>query len=185
MKPIPPNQQQASSSGSCRLAAALTARRRAANTSSRGRSGRPPIRARRCFTRPPAQPIGFEDVIREYAKIGIGHWCTHDTDVIPTEQLGKDGQKEIVGPNPEEPEEARPEVLHGDHRNVLSRGLGRESRRGVAGGARVCGIPRVQHGGDRPRTGRAVCRLLARLARLLHPGRGGRDPDACAGTPMR
>jgi hypothetical protein len=48
------------------------------------------------FHAPTRQPIGFEEVIREYAKIGIGYWCTHDTDVIPTEQLGKDGQKEIV-----------------------------------------------------------------------------------------
>jgi xylose isomerase len=31
-----------------------------------------------------------------YAEIGIGHWTTHDTDVIPTEALGKDRQKEIV-----------------------------------------------------------------------------------------
>jgi xylose isomerase len=33
---------------------------------------------------------------REYAAIGIGYWCTHDTDVIPTEALGKDGQAKIV-----------------------------------------------------------------------------------------
>ena len=41
-------------------------------------------------------PITFEDVIREYAKIGISYWCTHDTDVIPTEQLGTDGQCEVL-----------------------------------------------------------------------------------------
>ena len=34
--------------------------------------------------------------IEEYAKIGIGHWATHDTDVIPTEALGKDEQSAIV-----------------------------------------------------------------------------------------
>ena len=39
-----------------------------------------------------ARPIGFEEVIREYGKIGIGYWCTHDTDVIPTAALGKDKQ---------------------------------------------------------------------------------------------
>ena len=48
------------------------------------------------FHAPTRCPIGFEDVIREYGKIGIGHWCTHDSDVIPAEQLGKDGQQEIV-----------------------------------------------------------------------------------------
>ena len=49
------------------------------------------------FHAPTREAIGFEDVIREYEKIGIGHWATHDTDVIPTAALGKDQQKEIVG----------------------------------------------------------------------------------------
>ena len=40
------------------------------------------------FHAPTREAIGFEDVIREYDKIGIGHWATHDTDVIPTEALG-------------------------------------------------------------------------------------------------
>ena len=40
--------------------------------------------------------VGFEEVIREYGKIGIAHWATHDTDVIPTSQLFGDGQWEIV-----------------------------------------------------------------------------------------
>ena len=48
------------------------------------------------FHAPTRQPVGFEDVIREYAKIGIGYWTTHDTDVIPTEALGKDQQWSIV-----------------------------------------------------------------------------------------
>jgi len=48
------------------------------------------------FHAPTRQPVGFEEVIRKYAEIGIGHWTTHDTDVIPTEALGKDQQKEIV-----------------------------------------------------------------------------------------
>ena len=48
------------------------------------------------FHAPTRQPVGFEEVIREYAKIGIGHWTTHDTDVIPTEALGKDEQWSIV-----------------------------------------------------------------------------------------
>ena len=49
------------------------------------------------FHAPTRKPVGFEEVMRRYAEIGIGHWTTHDTDVIPTEALGKDQQKEIVG----------------------------------------------------------------------------------------
>jgi xylose isomerase len=48
------------------------------------------------FHAPTRTAIGFEDVIRQYAKIGIGYWTTHDTDVIPTEALGKDEQWAIV-----------------------------------------------------------------------------------------
>src|SRR6266536_5930180 len=48
------------------------------------------------FHAPTRQPIGFEDVIREYSKIGIGHWATHDSDVIPTEAIGKDEQWQTV-----------------------------------------------------------------------------------------
>ena len=42
------------------------------------------------------QPVGFEEVIARYAEIGIGHWCTHDTDVIPANDIGTDRQAEIV-----------------------------------------------------------------------------------------
>jgi xylose isomerase len=48
------------------------------------------------FHAPTRRPVGFEEVIQQYARIGIGHWCTHDTDVIPTAMLGKDGQDEIL-----------------------------------------------------------------------------------------
>ena len=48
------------------------------------------------FHAPTRQPVHFEEVIRQYGQIGIGHWCTHDTDVIPTEALGKDEQARIV-----------------------------------------------------------------------------------------
>jgi xylose isomerase len=48
------------------------------------------------FHAPTRTAIGFEEVIREYAKIGIGYWTTHDTDVIPPEALGKDEQWSIV-----------------------------------------------------------------------------------------
>src|SRR5690242_15269118 len=49
------------------------------------------------FHAPTREPIGFERVIEEYAKIGIGYWTTHDTDVIPTGALGAEEQSEIVG----------------------------------------------------------------------------------------
>jgi xylose isomerase len=48
------------------------------------------------FHAPTRPAIGFEEVIRKFAEIGIGYWTTHDTDVIPTEALGKEGQAEIV-----------------------------------------------------------------------------------------
>src|SRR3954454_14386338 len=49
------------------------------------------------FHAPTRPPIGFEEVIRQYAEIGIGYWSTHDTDVIPAEAIGTDRQAEIVG----------------------------------------------------------------------------------------
>ncbi len=48
------------------------------------------------FHAPTREPVGFERVIEEYGKIGIGHWTTHDTDVIPSASLFKDAQEEIV-----------------------------------------------------------------------------------------
>ena len=48
------------------------------------------------FHAPTRKPVGFEEVIREYAKIGIAHWTTHDTDVIPAGEFGTDEQKDIV-----------------------------------------------------------------------------------------
>ena len=53
-------------------------------------------RGQALFYAPTRDPITFEDVIREFGKIGIGYWCTHDSDVIPTDQLGSDRQHEIV-----------------------------------------------------------------------------------------
>jgi xylose isomerase len=48
------------------------------------------------FHAPTRAPVGFEKVIEEYGKIGIGHWTTHDTDVIPNAGLFKDEQESIV-----------------------------------------------------------------------------------------
>lgn len=48
------------------------------------------------FHAPTRNPVGFEEVIRKYGEIGVGHWCTHDTDVIPTNIVGKDEQWAVV-----------------------------------------------------------------------------------------
>ncbi|MBV9158707.1 MAG: TIM barrel protein [Acidobacteriaceae bacterium] len=49
------------------------------------------------FHAPTRSPVTFETVIEEYGKIGVGYWCTHDTDVIPTNDLFTPRQDEIVG----------------------------------------------------------------------------------------
>ncbi len=49
------------------------------------------------FHAPTRKPVDFETVIAKYAEIGIGYWCTHDTDVIPYDALGKAKQDDIVG----------------------------------------------------------------------------------------
>jgi xylose isomerase len=48
------------------------------------------------FHAPTRDAVTYEEVIREYARIGIPCWSTHDSDVIPTETLLSDAQWEIV-----------------------------------------------------------------------------------------
>lgn len=48
------------------------------------------------FYAPTREPVTYREVIREFGKLGIRCWTTHDSDVIPVEQLGTDGQEEIV-----------------------------------------------------------------------------------------
>lgn len=48
------------------------------------------------FHAPTRQPLGFEEIIRRYGEIGIGHWATHDTDVIPAGVLGTEEQWGVV-----------------------------------------------------------------------------------------
>jgi xylose isomerase len=48
------------------------------------------------FHAPTRHEIGFQEIIRKFAEIGIGYWTTHDTDVIPTGAMGTDRQSEIV-----------------------------------------------------------------------------------------
>jgi len=48
------------------------------------------------FHAPVRTPLTFETVIEEYSKVGVGYWCTHDTDVIPTDDLFTPRQDQIV-----------------------------------------------------------------------------------------
>ena len=98
------------------------------------------------FHAPTRKPVGFEEVIENYAEIGIGYWCTHDTDVIPTDAIGTAKQDEIVARIKSVASEARRQVLDGDDGNVSSRGVGGQPRGGIPAGARVCGVASAQHG---------------------------------------
>jgi xylose isomerase len=49
------------------------------------------------FHAPTRRAVGFEEVIRQYAEIGIAYWCTHDTDVLPYDAIGTSKQDEVVG----------------------------------------------------------------------------------------
>ena len=49
------------------------------------------------FHAPTRSPISFDQVMEGYSKVGVSYWCTHDTDVIPTNDLFTPRQDEIVG----------------------------------------------------------------------------------------
>src|SRR5436190_8665477 len=96
MQPVPPNQQQAlvdRLTEQCGGAYSPETRRKYFIT---GPQWAAAYQGQALFYAPTRTPVTFEDVIREFGKIGIGHWCTHDSDVIPSAQLGKDSQAEIV-----------------------------------------------------------------------------------------
>lgn len=48
------------------------------------------------FHAPTREPVSAAEVIRHWAEIGIGYWTTHDSDIIPTENLMTDRQGEIL-----------------------------------------------------------------------------------------
>jgi xylose isomerase len=48
------------------------------------------------FHAPTRKPVSYREVIREYARLGIGWWTTHDSDVIPTDKLLAEAQWETV-----------------------------------------------------------------------------------------
>lgn len=48
------------------------------------------------FHAPTREPVSPAEVMRHFSEIGIAYWTTHDTDVIPTQELMTDRQAEIV-----------------------------------------------------------------------------------------
>jgi xylose isomerase len=96
MNPVPPNQQQAlvqRLTKACGGAYSPETRRKYFIS---GPQWAAAYQGQALFHAPTRCPIGFEQVIRKYGEIGIPCWASHDTDVIPTELLGKEEQWGIV-----------------------------------------------------------------------------------------
>jgi xylose isomerase len=96
MKPVPVNQQQALVSRlmtACGGTYTPDQRRKHFIT---GPQWAAAYEGHALFHAPTRPAIGFDEIIRHYAEIGIGYWCSHDTDVIPTEAIGTAKQDEIV-----------------------------------------------------------------------------------------
>ena len=96
MKPVPSNKQQALVSRLIKACGGAYSPKTRRKYYISGPQWAAAYQGQALFHAPTRTAIGFEEVIREYAKIGIGHWTTHDTDVIPTEALGKGEQWSIV-----------------------------------------------------------------------------------------
>jgi xylose isomerase len=96
MQPVPPNQQQALVERLSKLCGGGYSPERRRKYFITGPQWAAAYQGQALFYAPTRKPITFGDVIREFGKIGIGYWCTHDSDVVPTDQLGTDRQAEIV-----------------------------------------------------------------------------------------
>jgi xylose isomerase len=96
MTPVPVNQQQALISRLMKACGGAYSPEKRREYYISGPQWAAAYQGQALFHAPTRPEIGFEDVIRKYAQIGIGYWTTHDTDVIPTEAIGKDRQREIV-----------------------------------------------------------------------------------------
>lgn len=97
MKAVPPNEQQAlveRLTKACGGAYSPETRRKYFIS---GPQWAAAYQGQALFYAPTRKPITYEDVIRELGKVGVGHWTTHDSDVIPAEHLGTDRQNEIIG----------------------------------------------------------------------------------------
>src|SRR5262245_26937874 len=97
MQPVPVNQQQALVSRLMKACGGAYQPEQRRKYYLSGPQWAAAYQGQALFHAPTRPEIGFEDVIRKYAEIGIGCWTTHDTDVIPTEALGTDRQADIVG----------------------------------------------------------------------------------------
>jgi xylose isomerase len=96
MNPIPPNQQQAlveRLTNACGGAYSPATRRKYFIS---GPQWAAAYQGHALFYASTRARITVEEIIRHFAEIGIGYWCTHDSDVIPTELLGKEGQWAII-----------------------------------------------------------------------------------------
>ena len=96
MNPIPQNQQQALISRlmkACGGAYTPEVRRKYFIS---GPQWAAAYQGQALFHAPTRPEIGFQEIIRRYAEIGIAYWTTHDTDVIPTDAMGTDRQSKIV-----------------------------------------------------------------------------------------
>src|SRR5436190_5777387 len=97
MKAVPPNEQQAlveRLTKACGGAYSPETRRKYFIS---GPQWAAAYQGQALFYAPTRKPITYEDVIRELGKVGVGYWTTHDSDVVPSEHLGTDRQKEIIG----------------------------------------------------------------------------------------
>ena len=96
MKPVPANQQQALVERlmtACGGAYSPETRRKYFIT---GPQWAAAYEGNALFHAPTRKPVSFEQVIEKYSQIGIGHWCTHDTDVIPVNDIGTERQDATV-----------------------------------------------------------------------------------------
>src|SRR5574341_731794 len=97
MKPVPPNEQRSLVERLMKACGgAYTAEQRRKYFIS-GPQWAAAYQGQALFHAPTRSPVGFDEVIRKYAEIGIGYWTTHDSDVIPVKALGQEEQWEIVG----------------------------------------------------------------------------------------
>src|ERR1041384_7746808 len=96
MQPIPPDQQQAFVDRLAKMCGGSYTPEVRREYFISGPQWAAAYQGQALFYAPTREPVTFEDVIREFGKLGIANWCTHDSDVIPTPALGSDRQAKIV-----------------------------------------------------------------------------------------
>src|ERR1043166_1592263 len=97
MKPIPPNQQQSLVDRLVKMCEGGYSPEVRRKYFISGPQWAAAYQGQALFYAPTRKPITFEDVIREFGRIGIANWSTHDSDVIPTPHLGSGRHAEIAG----------------------------------------------------------------------------------------